>query len=184
MHFRGRQGQKILSNYLDLKTELPTEDGGRRSAPIIPGLTRNSTSYTFSEARGLLYATHFAQPAIILVEKAMFEHMRSKGLVQEGAMFAGHSLGEYGALSSMAPFVDFKDMLSTAFYRGLMMQFAIPRDENGQTGYSMMAANPGRVGKRMVSPSVLDMTLADISCDRFQRQCPEIIGPIHRPGKR
>ncbi|KAI0523893.1 sterigmatocystin biosynthesis fatty acid synthase subunit beta [Xylaria bambusicola] len=147
LHFRGREGQKILSNYLDLKTELPTEDGLRISAPIIPGLTRNSTSYSFSEARGLLYATHFAQPAIILVEKAMFEHMRSKGLVQEGAMFAGHSLGEYGALSSMAPFVDFKDMLSTAFYRGLMMQFAIPRDENGQTGYSMMAANPGRVGK-------------------------------------
>ncbi|KAI0535478.1 sterigmatocystin biosynthesis fatty acid synthase subunit beta [Xylaria digitata] len=147
LHFRGRKGQKILSNYLELKTELPTEDGLRRSAPIIPGLTRSSTSYTFSEARGLLYATHFAQPAIILVEKAMFEHMRSKGLIQEGAMFAGHSLGEYGALSSMAPFVDFKDMLSTAFYRGLMMQFAIPRDENGQTGYSMMAANPGRVGK-------------------------------------
>ncbi|KAI0409869.1 sterigmatocystin biosynthesis fatty acid synthase subunit beta [Xylaria palmicola] len=147
LHFRGREGQKILSNYLDLKTELPTEDGLRRSAPIIPGLSRSSTSYTFSEARGLLFATHFAQPAIILVEKATFEHMRARGLVQEGAMFAGHSLGEYGALSSMAPFVDFKDMLDTAFYRGLMMQFAIPRDENGYTGYSMMAANPGRVGK-------------------------------------
>ncbi|RYC64520.1 hypothetical protein CHU98_g1678 [Xylaria longipes] len=147
LHFRGRDGQRILSNYLELKTELPTEDGHRRIAPIIPGLSRSSTSYTFSEARGLLYATHFAQPAIILVEKATFEHMRSRGLIQKGAMFAGHSLGEYGALSSMAPFVDFKDMLSTAFYRGLMMQFAIPRDENGQTGYSMMATNPGRVGK-------------------------------------
>ncbi|KAI0856757.1 sterigmatocystin biosynthesis fatty acid synthase subunit beta [Xylaria cubensis] len=147
LHFRGREGQKILSNYLELKTELPTEDGNRRVAPIIPGLSRSSTSYTFSEARGLLFSTHFAQPAIILVEKATFEHMRSRGLIQKDAMFAGHSLGEYGALSSMAPFVDFKDMLSTAFYRGLMMQFAIPRDENGQTGYSMMAANPGRVGK-------------------------------------
>ncbi|KAI0817879.1 sterigmatocystin biosynthesis fatty acid synthase subunit beta [Xylaria sp. FL0064] len=147
LHFRGREGQKILSNYLKLKTELPTEDGSRRSAPIIPGLSPSSTSYTFSEARGLLFATHFAQPAIILVEKATFEHLRSKGLIQEGAMFSGHSLGEYGALSSMAPFVDFKDMLDTAFYRGLMMQFAIPRDVNGQTGFSMMAANPGRVGK-------------------------------------
>ncbi|KAI3331977.1 enoyl reductase domain of FAS1 [Xylariaceae sp. AK1471] len=147
LHFRGRKGQKILSNYLELKTELLTEDGLRRYAPIIPDLSRSSTSYTFSEARGLLYATHFAQPAIILLEKATFEHLRSKGLIQEGAMFAGHSLGEYGALSSMAPFVDFKDMLSTAFYRGLMMQFAIPRDENGHTGYSMMATNPGRVGK-------------------------------------
>lgn len=158
LHFRGREGQKILSNYLELKTELPTEDGHRRVAPIIPGLSRTSTSYTFSEARGLLYATHFAQPAIILVEKATFEHMRSRGLVQKDAMFAGHSLGEYGALSSMAPFVEFKDMLSTAFYRGLMMQFAIPRDENGQTGYSMMATNPGRVGKRMISSYSLVVT--------------------------
>ncbi|KAI0468366.1 enoyl reductase domain of FAS1 [Xylaria cf. heliscus] len=147
VHFRGRKGQRILSNYLELKTELPTDDGHRRIAPIIPGLNESSISYTFSESRGLLYATHFAQPAIILVEKATFEHMRSRGLIQKSVMFAGHSLGEYGALSSMAPFVDFKDMLSTAFYRGLMMQFAIPRDKNGHTGFSMMATNPGRVGK-------------------------------------
>ncbi|KAI1269290.1 enoyl reductase domain of FAS1 [Xylariaceae sp. FL1019] len=147
VHFRGRAGQKILSNYLALETELLTKDGARTTAPIIPGLSPSTTSYTFSEAKGLLFATHFAQPAIILLEKATFEHIRSRGLIQENATFAGHSLGEYGALSSMAPFVDFKDMLSTAFYRGLMMQFAIPRDENGQTGFSMMATNPGRVGK-------------------------------------
>ncbi|KAI1428075.1 sterigmatocystin biosynthesis fatty acid synthase subunit beta [Xylaria sp. FL1777] len=171
LHFRGHKGQKILSNYLELKTELPTEDGLRRSAPIIPGLNRSSTSYTFSEARGLLYATHFAQPAIILVEKATFEHMRSKGLIQEGAMFSGHSLGEYGALSSMAPFVDFKDMLDTAFYRGLMMQFAIPRDESGQTGYSMMAANPGRVGKRKILIRPLTITSAN--------SLPKILATMH-----
>ncbi|KAJ8128474.1 hypothetical protein O1611_g5159 [Lasiodiplodia mahajangana] len=147
IHFRGPQGQKILANYLGMRTELTTADGQRRSIPIIPDLSRESASYTFSEARGLLYATQFAQPAIILVEKATIEHLRSKGLVQEGAMFAGHSLGEYGALASMAPFLDFKDMLRAAFYRGLMMQFAIPRDENGCTGYGMMATNPSRVGK-------------------------------------
>ncbi|KAI0105038.1 enoyl reductase domain of FAS1 [Nemania sp. FL0031] len=147
IHFRGPQGQKILANYLEMKTELTTADGQRRSVPLIPDLDRESASYTFSEARGLLYATQFAQPAIILIEKAIVEHLRSKGLVQESAMFAGHSLGEHGALASMAPFLDFKDMLCAAFYRGLMMQFAIPRDANGRTGYGMMATNPGRVGK-------------------------------------
>ncbi|KAI8628002.1 enoyl reductase domain of FAS1 [Xylariaceae sp. FL1651] len=147
LHFRGYKGQKILANYLEMKTELITEDGLRCSAPIIPDLSQDSTSYTFSEARGLLYSTQFAQPAIILLEKATLEHMRSKGLVQEGATYAGHSLGEYGALSSMVNFVDFKDMLSTGFYRGLMMQYAIPRDKDGHTGYGMMATNPGRVGK-------------------------------------
>nr|QOV03397.1 SpofasB [Hypomontagnella monticulosa] len=147
VHFRGREGQRILENYLNMKTEIIGEDGIRRPAPIIPGLSRDSTSYTFSEARGLLHATQFAQPAIILLEKATLEHMRANGLIKEGAVFAGHSLGEYGALSSMAGFVDFKDMLSIGFYRGLLMQFAIPRDADGQTGYAMMAANPGRVGK-------------------------------------
>ncbi|KAI0011643.1 sterigmatocystin biosynthesis fatty acid synthase subunit beta [Xylariaceae sp. FL0662B] len=147
VHFRGRQGQKVLENYLNMKTESITEDGLRRSAPIIPDLDGDSTFYTFSEARGLLHATQFAQPAIILLEKATLEHLRASGLIQEGAVFAGHSLGEYGALSSMAGFVDFKDMLSIGFYRGLMMQFAIPRDSDGQTGYAMMATNPSRVGK-------------------------------------
>ncbi|KAK0628747.1 acyl transferase domain-containing protein [Bombardia bombarda] len=147
VHFRGRRGQKILQNYLAMKSDTTASDGQRRFVPIIPDLSPSSTSYTFYESRGLLHATQFAQPAIILLEKATLEHMRSGGLVQEGSTFAGHSLGEYGALSSMAGFVDFKDMLSIGFYRGLMMQFAIPRDEYGQTGYAMMATNPGRVGK-------------------------------------
>jgi len=149
IHFRGRAGQKILANYLKMKTETVTADGQRRSATVIPNLTPDSTSYTFTETRGLLYATQFAQPAILLVEKAILEHLRSQGLVQEGAKFAGHSLGEFGALSSMSSYIDFKDMLAMGVYRGTMMQFAIPRDAEGCTGYSMMATNPGRVGKRM-----------------------------------
>ncbi|ETS77641.1 hypothetical protein PFICI_09703 [Pestalotiopsis fici W106-1] len=147
VHFRGRQGQKILQNYLDMRSEVTESDGTRRSIPIIPGLSRDSTSHTFSDARGLLQSTLFAQPAIILLEKATFEHMRESGLIQEGALFAGHSLGEYGALSSLAGFVSFKDMLSICLYRGLIMQLAVPRNHQGYTGYSMMAANPARVGK-------------------------------------
>ncbi|KAI1329106.1 enoyl reductase domain of FAS1 [Xylariaceae sp. FL0255] len=147
VHFRGREGQRILNNYLQMKTEITADDGTRRSVPIVPGLTADSMSHTFTEVRGLLYATTFAQPAIILSEKATLEHIRSQGLVQEGARFAGHSLGEHGALSSMAGFVDFKNFMSMGFYRGLMMQYAIPRDAEGRTGYGMMATNPGRVGK-------------------------------------
>ncbi|KAJ2994096.1 hypothetical protein NUW58_g1648 [Xylaria curta] len=147
IHFRGPKGQKILANYLEMGTEITTSDGERRFVPLIPGLSLESLSYTFSEDRGLLFSTQFAQPAIILVEKATMDHLRSKGLVPEGAQFAGHSLGEHGALACMVPFLDFKDMLRTAFYRGLMMQFAIPRDIDGRTGYGMMAANPGRVGQ-------------------------------------
>ncbi|RYP69141.1 hypothetical protein DL771_006235 [Monosporascus sp. 5C6A] len=147
IHFRGPQGRKVLANYLAMKTEVQDADGSRRFVPVIPDLTPRSTSYTFSEPRGLLWATQFAQPAIVLLERATINHMQANGMIQEGAMFAGHSLGEYGALYSMAEFAEFKNMLSIGFYRGLMMQFAIPRDAKGQTGYAMAATNPGRVGK-------------------------------------
>ncbi|KAK8033901.1 fatty acid synthase subunit beta [Apiospora marii] len=147
IHFRGRQGQRILGNYLDMQTEVLGSDGTRHLMPIIPGLGRHSASHTFADPRGLLQSTLFAQPAIILVERATFAHLRERGLVQEGAVFAGHSLGEYGALSSLTDFVSLRDMLSIAIYRGLTMQLAIPRDLEGHTGYSMVAANPSRVGK-------------------------------------
>ncbi|KAK6825645.1 Fatty acid synthase subunit beta [Apiospora arundinis] len=156
IHFRGRQGQRILQNYLDMKSEVIQDDGTRRAMPIIPGLSRDSTSHTFADSRGLLQSTLFAQPAIILVERATFAHMRAQGLIQEGAVFAGHSLGEYGALSSMADFVSIKDVLSITIYRGLTMQLAIPRNEDGHTGYSMAAANPGRVGRRVALPTEFD----------------------------
>ena len=75
--------------------------------------------------------------------------MRSKGLVQSGALFAGHSLGEYGALSAVADFIPFKTLMGICFYRGLAMQAAMERDEEGRTEYAMVAVNPMRVGKCM-----------------------------------
>ncbi|KAI0871151.1 enoyl reductase domain of FAS1 [Hypoxylon argillaceum] len=147
IHFRGPQGQKVLQNYLGMKTEIVSADGSTQLVSVLPGLTSSSTSYTFSDPRGLLQATAFAQPAIVLLEKATMQHMQANGLVQEGASFAGHSLGEYGALYSLAEFVESKSMLSIIFYRGLVMQFAVQRDQDGNSGYSMVAANPTRVGR-------------------------------------
>jgi fatty acid synthase subunit beta len=152
IHFRGPQGRKVLGNYLAMNSEVVSSDGSTRVVPILPGLTSSSTSYTFSEPRGLLQATQFAQPAILLLEKATMQHMQANGLIQDDALFAGHSLGEFGALYSMAEFGDFKSMLSIGFYRGLMMQSPVQRDENGNSGYSMVAANPARVGKCMRFP--------------------------------
>ena len=114
---------------------------------MLKALDHHSTSYTFADAQGLLYSTQFAQPAITILEKASFEDMRSKGLVQESASFAGHSLGEYGALSAVADFIPFKALMGVCFYRGLAMQAAMERDEQGRTEYAMVAVSPVRVGK-------------------------------------
>lgn len=147
IHFRGPRGRRIRDNYLAMRTETRMPDGSTRLEPILRDLTPKSESYTFFDSRGLLYATQFAQPAILLMEKAAFEDMKANGLIQEGAAFAGHSLGEYGVLASLVDFLPFEMMMSVVFYRGLVMQFTMERDSNGHTGFSMVAVSPKRVGK-------------------------------------
>lgn len=61
--------------------DVPQPDGSLVTKQILQGLTRKSRSYTSSEARGLLFSTQFAQPSILLLQKATFEDMRSKGVI-------------------------------------------------------------------------------------------------------
>jgi fatty acid synthase subunit beta len=147
VHFGGKRGREIRNNYLTLTIHTVQPDGSTVLEPILGDLDENTVSYTFSEPRGLLFSTQFAQPAITLVAKAAFEDMRSKGLVTPGSTFAGHSLGEYGALSAFTDFIPFQTLMSVVFYRGLTMQVAMDRDEYGSTDFGMVAINPGRIGK-------------------------------------
>ena len=127
------------------KAILP--DGKEIMKTVIEGLTPESPSHTFRDERGLLFSTQFAQPALTLMEMAELEHLRSKGLVQERALFAGHSLGEYSALGAFTTFMPVEELLNLVFYRGLTMQTAMQRDEAGRTDFSMVAVNPSRIGK-------------------------------------
>ena len=81
------------------------------------------------------------------MEKASFEDMRSKGLVQRDSSFAGHSLGEYSALAALAEVMPIESLVSVVFYRGLTMQVAVERDETGRSNYGMCAVNPSRISK-------------------------------------
>lgn len=145
--FVGKRGRRIRENYMSMTIDKFLPDGSIMAVPILNGLTSESRSYTFSGSRGLLFATQFAQPAITLLEKAAFEDMQARGLKQDNATFAGHSLGEYGVLAAMAEFVPFDTMMSVVFYRGLAMQLAMERHADGSSDYSMMAVNPARVNK-------------------------------------
>ncbi|EIT75554.1 enoyl reductase domain of FAS1 [Aspergillus oryzae 100-8] len=169
IHFRGARGRRIRDNYLAMRTETRMPDGSTRLEPILRDLTAKSESYTFFDSRGLLYATQFAQPAILLMEKAAFEDMKANGLIQEGAAFAGHSLGEYGVLASLVDFLPFEMMMSVVFYRGLVMQFTMERDSNGHTGFSMVAVSPKRVGK------YFDEAMLRIVVDLIHRQSGKLL---------
>lgn len=127
--------------------ETVNADGTTKSEKIFKEVNESTTSYTYRSPTGLLSATQFTQPALTLMEKASFEDMRSKGLVQRDSSFAGHSLGEYSALAALAEVMPIESLVSVVFYRGLTMQVAVERDEQGRSNYSMCAVNPSRISK-------------------------------------
>ena len=147
IHFGGPRGKAIRENYMSMTFESINTDGSIKSEKIFKEVNENTTSYTYRSPTGLLSATQFTQPALTLMEKASFEDMRSKGLVQRDSSFAGHSLGEYSALAALAEVMPIESLVSVVFYRGLTMQVAVERDETGRSNYSMCAVNPSRVSK-------------------------------------
>nr|AAB41494.1 fatty acid synthase, beta subunit [Aspergillus nidulans] len=147
VHFGGPRGKAIRQNYMSMTFETVNADGTIKSEKIFKEIDETTTSYTYRSPTGLLSATQFTQPALTLMEKASFEDMRSKGLVQRDSSFAGHSLGEYSALADLADVMLIESLVSVVFYRGLTMQVAVERDEQGRSNYSMCAVNPSRISK-------------------------------------
>jgi malonyl CoA-acyl carrier protein transacylase len=121
------------------------KDGNVKMLPLFGDIDLRTSRYTFSSPTGLLYATQFAQIALVVTEKAAFEDMRAKGLVVNGCAFAGHSLGEYSALASIANILPVAALVDVVFYRGITMQRAVERDEQNRSQYGMVAVNPSRI---------------------------------------
>ncbi|SCW01843.1 LAFE_0E08482g1_1 [Lachancea fermentati] len=144
IYFGGEKGRKIKQNYTQMIFETIV-DGELKTERIFKDITEETTSYTFRSPSGLLSATQFTQPALTLMEKASFEDLKSKGLIPADAAFAGHSLGEYAALASLADVMSIESLVEVVFYRGMTMQVAVPRDELGRSNYGMVAVNPSRV---------------------------------------
>lgn len=147
IHFGGPRGKAIRENYMAMTFETVNADGSVKSEKIFKEVDEKTTSYTYRSPTGLLSATQFTQPALTLMEKASFEDMLSKGLVQRDSSFAGHSLGEYSALAALAEVMPIESLVSVVFYRGLTMQVAVERDAQGRSNYGMCAVNPSRIGK-------------------------------------
>ena len=144
IYFGGEKGKKIKENYTSMIFETIV-DGKLVSEKIFKTIDAETNSFTFKSPTGLLSATQFTQPALTLMEKAAFEDLKAKGLIPSDAAFAGHSLGEYAALASLADVMSIESLVEVVFYRGMTMQVAVPRDIHGRSNYGMIAVNPGRV---------------------------------------
>tara|TARA_B100000767_G_scaffold270159_1_gene293283 strand:+ start:1080 stop:2006 length:927 start_codon:yes stop_codon:yes gene_type:complete len=72
------------------------------------------------------------QPAIFLISYSIFQVVKKEfGIdLNKAKYFAGHSLGEYSALSC-AGYLDFKDTIKTLRARGDAMQNSVPKGDGG-----------------------------------------------------
>ncbi|KAF9007571.1 fatty acid synthase [Cyathus striatus] len=147
IHFGGIKGQAIRQRYMDMTYDTMDKDGNVKTLPLFADINNRTQKYTFSHPSGLLYATQFAQIALVVTEKAAFEDMRMKGFVQKDCAFAGHSLGEYSALASIADVLAVSALVDVVFYRGITMQRAVERDSQNRSNYAMCAVNPSRISK-------------------------------------
>lgn len=107
-------------------------------------LTANGVTYRHPE--GLLNLTQFTQVALATVAFAQTARLREAGSDIWPAYFAGHSLGEYNALSSFAGIIPLETVLELVFHRGSTMHHLIERDERGRSNYRMGALRPNQFG--------------------------------------
>ena len=130
---------------MSITVENSGTNGEVSTQRVFKDIDENFESYTHRAPNGLLYSTQFAQPALTLMANASFATLKAKGLISDGSTFAGHSLGEYAALSAFSKCMRIEDLIVLVFYRGLTMQLSVERDETGGTNYAMCALNPSRV---------------------------------------
>ncbi|KAJ2611506.1 fatty acid synthase alpha subunit Lsd1 [Coemansia sp. RSA 1365] len=158
VHFGGKAGAQIRRNYMAFTRRVAN---GKQMVPLFPEITANSRQYTFLSPTGLLHATQFAQPAIMMFDVAVTADMRARGVFVDDALFAGHSLGEYGALAAFR-MMALEDIVDITFIRGMTMQATVERDHNHRSAFAMVAANPSRV-HRSFDEAALAFVIAEIS---------------------
>ncbi|CAK5113477.1 unnamed protein product, partial [Aphanomyces euteiches] len=172
IHFGGSLGMAIRENYMALRCQKPDSSSptGYKTVPLFPEINSMTQSFTFSAPAGLLFATQFAQPALVLMEKALYNEAKSRGVVPNDCYFAGHSLGEYAALSSFAEILSTSNLAEVVFLRGMVMQNAVERDEHGLSSFGMVAANPSRVGSKAFDETTL-FKLLDVIESQSKNLC-------------
>ncbi|KAL0957794.1 hypothetical protein HGRIS_001571 [Hohenbuehelia grisea] len=83
---------------------------------------------------GLLFAAQFAQTLLVATEGGL---TCMKGFVQKDCALAGHSLGEYSALASIADVLAISALVDVVFYCGITVQRAVEHDTQNRSNYAM-----------------------------------------------
>ncbi len=95
---------------------------------------------------GVLHLTQFTQVAMATLGVAQVAELRESGAFVEGSYLAGHSVGEYNALTAVAGVLPLEALLEVVFQRGSAMHELVPRDGAGRSDYRMAAIRPSQIG--------------------------------------
>ncbi|KAJ2660723.1 fatty acid synthase alpha subunit Lsd1 [Coemansia sp. RSA 1200] len=136
--FKGKRGRQILNTYISLKKDYLSA-----STCVMPGLCNDYQRYTFRSSNGVLKLLQFSQLVHAVDAMANVADMRSKGLIPENALFAGHSLGEISALASFGNgLLSVTEAVDIVFCRGLLLQSLIDdKSRRGLNGANKSGVN-------------------------------------------
>ncbi|MTB88832.1 DUF1729 domain-containing protein [Aeromicrobium sp. zg-629] len=127
-HTRQALGFSILTVVRDNPTEL-----------TVRGVTHH-------HPEGVLYLTQFTQVAMAVLGAAQMAELREGGAFVDGAILAGHSVGEYNALAAVSGVISLEAVVEVVFQRGSVMHTLVPRDEKGRSDYRLAAIRPSQIG--------------------------------------
>ena len=100
----------------------------------------------FRHPKGVLNLTQFTQVALATLAYAQTEELRAENALVDHSFYAGHSLGEYTALSAYARIFPLEQVLEIVFQRGSAMHHLVERDAQGRSNYAMGALRPNQFG--------------------------------------
>ncbi|MEN3028572.1 MAG: ACP S-malonyltransferase [Aquificaceae bacterium] len=133
------QGSQYVGMGYDFYREFPESADVFHSAET--ALRYNLTDIVFKGPEEELNKTINTQPAILTTSLAIYKAMKAKGF-PEPDFVAGHSLGEYAALT-VAGGVELFEAVRLAHLRGKYMQSVVPEGEGAMS--AVLKLSPEKV---------------------------------------
>lgn len=119
------------------------------------------TDNIFNGPEDVLKQTVNTQPALLATSVALYEALKEKGVTPD--YVAGHSLGEYSALT-VAGVIGFADAVRTVRARGSFMEKAVPGGRGAMA--AVLGAERGALSElcARISASVGAVEMANVNC--------------------
>ena len=105
----------------------------------------------------------FTQHNLLRLHSSSLRRLRLKICASEALFrrtaFAGHSLGEYSALASIADVLHISALVDVVFYRGITMQRTVERDSKNRSNYATCAVNPSGVSSTFSDAAIREVVI-------------------------